>query len=299
LFFWVCPPTIHDRKKKALFLQAILKPWFVMYLYLIFPWCCIPLVLKAQPEKELWNAVYRGNAFQVNYLIIHQRLDPNQRDSSGKTPLMYAAQHNYLPMVRVLFSHKVYPYIQDTKGWTALHWACLSDEHLEVVKVFLKHAGYPLVKTRNGRTALQIADSTGAYTLLPVLRKQLDQDFNRCVAEGDSIKVTDFILAGANVDNPYGSSQQTPLHTAVWTNQPSVVRILLEKGSFPDKQDRNGNTPLHLAAMRGDSHEEVVRLLLAYKATLLNNKSKLSPLQIARRLEHPLLTKLLESVQVK
>ncbi|NWI69973.1 IKBE inhibitor, partial [Todus mexicanus] len=39
----------------------------------------------------------------------------------------------------------------------------------------------------------------------------------------------------------------TPLHLAVYLEQPSVIQALIHKGVNPGLQDRNGNTPLHLA----------------------------------------------------
>ncbi|PKU47153.1 nf-kappa-b inhibitor hypothetical protein [Limosa lapponica baueri] len=46
-----------------------------------------------------------------------------------------------------------------------------------------------------------------------------------------------------------GSFQRgkTPLHLAVYLEQPSVIQALIHKGVNPGLQDRNGNTPLHLA----------------------------------------------------
>ncbi|KAM9273013.1 NF-kappa-B inhibitor epsilon [Cariama cristata] len=40
---------------------------------------------------------------------------------------------------------------------------------------------------------------------------------------------------------------QTPLHLAVYLEQPSVIQALIHKGVNLELQDRNGNTPLHLA----------------------------------------------------
>ncbi|NXW60271.1 IKBE inhibitor, partial [Eurystomus gularis] len=40
---------------------------------------------------------------------------------------------------------------------------------------------------------------------------------------------------------------QTPLHLAVYLEQPSVIQALIHKGVNPGLQDRNGNTALHLA----------------------------------------------------
>ena len=44
----------------------------------------------------------------------------------------------------------------------------------------------------------------------------------------------------------------SPLHIAVLQNQPSVVRRLVVAGARLDVRDREGNTPLHLAARRGN-----------------------------------------------
>jgi NF-kappa-B inhibitor alpha len=44
---------------------------------------------------------------------------------------------------------------------------------------------------------------------------------------------------------------QTPLHVAVLTKQPSLVRHLVAMGAALDARDRNGNTPLHLACREG------------------------------------------------
>ncbi|XP_040183384.1 B-cell lymphoma 3 protein isoform X2 [Rana temporaria] len=45
--------------------------------------------------------------------------------------------------------------------------------------------------------------------------------------------------------------RQTPLHLAVITNQPDLVGLLLEHGSSPSIQDRNGQTCVHLACEYG------------------------------------------------
>ena len=44
----------------------------------------------------------------------------------------------------------------------------------------------------------------------------------------------------------------SPLHIAVLQNQPAIVRRLVVAGARLDVRDREGNTPLHLAARRGN-----------------------------------------------
>lgn len=65
--------------------------------------------------------------------------------------------------------------------------------------------------------------------------------------------------------------QQTPLHLAVTTRQPLVVRRLMTAGARTDAADAQGNTPLHTACRLG--FEDVVRVLLTpvrYEETYQN-----------------------------
>uniref|UniRef100_A0A3B4B8K2 Uncharacterized protein n=1 Tax=Periophthalmus magnuspinnatus TaxID=409849 RepID=A0A3B4B8K2_9GOBI len=46
---------------------------------------------------------------------------------------------------------------------------------------------------------------------------------------------------------------QSPLHLAVYLDQPEVVRSLVESGASLDLQDRDGNTALHVACQHGQT----------------------------------------------
>ncbi|XP_028983201.2 LOW QUALITY PROTEIN: nuclear factor NF-kappa-B p100 subunit [Betta splendens] len=56
--------------------------------------------------------------------------------------------------------------------------------------------------------------------------------------------------------------RQTPLHLAVITKQAKVVEVLLRSGADPSLVDKDGRSPLHLAALGGDT--TMLRLLLAH-----------------------------------
>lgn len=53
-----------------------------------------------------------------------------------------------------------------------------------------------------------------------------------------------------DIQNDFG---QTPLHLSVLTDQPKVVRRLVVSGSRPGIRDVEGNTPLHLACLHGQT----------------------------------------------
>ncbi|XP_039996104.1 LOW QUALITY PROTEIN: nuclear factor NF-kappa-B p100 subunit [Xiphias gladius] len=56
--------------------------------------------------------------------------------------------------------------------------------------------------------------------------------------------------------------RQTPLHLAVITRQVKVVEVLLRAGADPSLVDKDGRSPLHLAALAGDN--TTLRPLLAH-----------------------------------
>ena len=69
-----------------------------------------------------------------------------------------------------------------------------------------------------------------------------------------------------------------PLHAAVSVGDIAIVRSLLESGNAANEQDRDGNTPLHLAAEIAD--DAIINILLIFDAdpSILNNL-KMTPLE--------------------
>jgi ankyrin repeat protein len=72
--------------------------------------------------------------------------------------------------------------------------------------------------------------------------------------------VRELLAAGCDKDKA-DKDGDTPLHVAAAEGHEGVVRKLLAAGCDKDKADKDGDTPLHVAAAEG--HEEVVRQLLA------------------------------------
>ncbi|XP_040905197.1 nuclear factor NF-kappa-B p100 subunit isoform X3 [Toxotes jaculatrix] len=90
-----------------------------------------------------------------------------------------------------------------------------------------------------------------------------------------------------NILNMANRLQQTPLHLAVITRQVKVVEVLLRAGADPSLVDKDGRSPLHLAALAGDYN--TLRTLLAHlgerHAHLVNTPDfhGLHPLHLAVR----------------
>uniref|UniRef100_A0A4W6ENM5 Nuclear factor of kappa light polypeptide gene enhancer in B-cells 2 (p49/p100) n=1 Tax=Lates calcarifer TaxID=8187 RepID=A0A4W6ENM5_LATCA len=90
-----------------------------------------------------------------------------------------------------------------------------------------------------------------------------------------------------NILNTANHLRQTPLHLAVITRQVKVVEVLLRAGADPSLVDKDGRSPLHLAALAGDN--ATLRPLLAHlgerHAHLVNTPDYhgLHPLHLAVR----------------
>ncbi len=78
---------------------------------------------------------------------------------------------------------------------------------------------------------------------------------------------------------------RTALHAAAKNGRLAICQILIDKGAFVDPVDYNGETPLHLASLKG--HEDVARLLLKNGANVYARckVSSSTPLHLARSKE--------------
>jgi RNA polymerase sigma factor (sigma-70 family) len=80
---------------------------------------------------------------------------------------------------------------------------------------------------------------------------------------------------GADVNGKCGcATGEPPLWAAALLNRSRHVQHLLEQGADPDIRSASGNTPLHVAAMRG--YTEIVRMLMTFgaNASLIDTDSE-------------------------
>lgn len=226
------------------------------------------------PEPAtLVEAAERGDATALAKML-DRGADANGADSVGWTALHWAAYRGSTEMVYVLLRHgahvnaraqpvntgtmaisdMIHPAWYEAPLKTPL-FAAAAKGHASVIRVLLAH-----------EADINARDDWGGTPL------------HRAAGEGETRAAEALLEAGADVD-ALDSYQRTPLCWAVdrdgtsrwstpfrWDRHETVestrvVVLLLLRGANPNVSDRNGGTPLHWAAERGNA--DIARALLA------------------------------------
>ncbi|XP_074836720.1 B-cell lymphoma 3 protein [Carettochelys insculpta] len=108
-------------------------------------------------------------------------------------------------------------------------------------------APYPLLCPLQTQLAADIAAAT---------KQDEDGDtaLHIAVAQGNlpvAQRLVSLFLQGQRDLDIYNNLRQTPLHLAVITTQPALVKLLLSRGASPMALDRHGQTSVHLACEHG------------------------------------------------
>jgi ankyrin repeat protein len=197
-------------------------------------------------EVALLDAANQGDVATVRQLLA-DGLDPNTPDPRDApwnvTPLMYAAGHGHVEVVRELLKAKARLDLADKSfpgeggGKTALHYAARND-HVDVAKLLIAAKADVNKVSRFHGTALCLAVEKQHASMASLLLEH-----------------------GANPNAAGQYSGLNPLHLAAWEGHLDLVKLLVRCGADIDAQDRSGATPFMLAV--SNRHAEVALFLLA------------------------------------
>jgi ankyrin repeat protein/predicted nucleotidyltransferase len=167
-----------------------------------------------------------------------------------------------------------------------------ASDHLRCVEVLLGNAANPNYKDANSVSLLMIAAKLGQIQLAELLinsgslvedkdrenRTPLMYAVESCY--GDNVDVVELLLHNKAKVNFQDNNGNSALHRSAERGYANSMSALLDFGAFKDAENKEKETPLHLASKY--SYEQCVELLLQRKAnTHIKNSAGKTPIDIA------------------
>ena len=207
--------------------------------------------------NALMHLAYRGS---LNGVLVMLACDceVNEQDRLGRTALSYAADRGHEAIVEELIKSGAKADLKDKHQRTALYYAS-TNGHEHVATILLNNGGGKIDdKTGDGRNALHSAVEQGLDKLITsLLNTGIDLD------AGDKNDKTVLMLAAENIDI-------------------DIVRLLKIQGASDLKKDIDGNSAFAIAAQCGA--DEVVKFLFSDESSIdAKNKNGQTPLMLAAK----------------
>ncbi|XP_039624673.1 histone-lysine N-methyltransferase EHMT2 isoform X2 [Polypterus senegalus] len=202
-----------DKSLKTPLLEAIANNHLEVVQYLVQHGAC---VYNAEEDGStgLHHAAKLGNLQMVNLLLATGQVEVNAQDNGGWTPIIWAAEHKHIDVIRALLARGADVTLQDKERNICLHWASFAgsadiaelllnaqcdvhsvnlhgdtplhiaarESYLECVVLFLSRGASINVKNQEGDTPLDLTMANTPVWFALQLNKRLHQGIaNRSV----------------------------------------------------------------------------------------------------------------------
>ncbi len=224
-----------------------------------------------------WAA--RENRGEIVAILIEAKADVNVQDRTGKGPLTLAAETGSVDATQKLVDAGASLTARDSIGGTPLTWGCGLGS-AETVKILLAKGADATVVDVNGLTPLIWAAGIGKpETVAVLLEKYPNLDLNikdgvtgdsalmRAVRSGKIESVRMLIERKADV-NSLNKQGYTPLQLAALSGTAEKAKLLIEAKADLNTKDATGRTALDLAQRRTDASGKEIADLLQSKGAV-------------------------------
>ncbi|XP_030645115.1 histone-lysine N-methyltransferase EHMT2 [Chanos chanos] len=172
-----------DKSLRTPLLEAIMNNHVEVVRYLIQSGACV-YHTEEDGSTGLHHAAKLGNLDIVMLLLSTGQVDVNAQDSGGWTPVIWAAEHRHIEVIRALLNRGADVTLKDKEMNVCLHWASYAGS-AEIAELVL-NAGCPLSSVNmHGDTPLHIASREG-YLECVTLFLSRGADIDVMNREGDT-----------------------------------------------------------------------------------------------------------------
>ncbi|XP_067659864.1 putative ankyrin repeat protein RF_0381 [Haliotis asinina] len=223
-----------------------------------------------------------GNVEIVKHILSKVNVDINSRGLNGKTPLMFAINFGHVKVFELLVSKDcILPIVQEN-GKNILHMACVKGNVDMVQHILKKNIVSVDGEDSMGKTPVMLAAESGHTDVFQLLvSKQCD--IHKTCRDGNNILHTScsrghidivkcIVTEGLiNIDSP-GQNQMTPVMFAAKNGQRDIFDRFTNNKCDMKKQDKDGNSVLHMACIGGN--KDIVEEILSKEHIDINSRGQ-------------------------
>lgn len=234
-------------------------------------------------HRTFLEVIQTGRKTTAEAMIL-DGFDVNRIEGTHAPALIHAIKHERSEIAAMLLQYGANVNIRDQKGETPLHIAVKMHMN-ELIHLLMRYGAdssqrdiqgidpLELARRQNNKTALQILTDTEP---MPIESMTLFQ-----AAFSGNLQV--LVAMGTSLNKLFEKNKrlQSLLHAAVYGNNIKLLCYLLNKGLDIDAVDRNGDTPLLIAAGMNDRLSTLHFLLRRHATIDHKNNTGNSPLTLS------------------
>ena len=220
---------------------------------------------------DIYNAAKEGDV-ALQEILKNSANNIDVKDVFGETALHLAAYHGLLQAAQLLVSSNASVHAKGNRGQTPVHLAAEFGEN-SVLKLLLDNSSSSFNSVsavdKDKNTPLHVACARhGKLETVTILLQNSEEDIKSLVSATNK-------------------NQETPFQLAVNSNKEDSVKFLLEFFSNPSASDKDKNTPLHLE-INGKCDIDAIKLMLRHSDDAKSlvgkgNENQETPLHLAAK----------------
>ena len=241
--------------------------------------------MELELEKQKAESVKKRKEYLSDYMVYdietidsfdaddspYERIsNPDEKDNSGKTFLMKAAQAGNVEKIRQLLYSNANVNLKDNDGWTALMYAVRYSESYECVEELLQAGADSTIRNNYGLSAIILS---ACYNKNSKILKKLFEKYKS--SDKEVLRAMIFLLTEHNISEEQQLSMlqifmdesvplnvlyegKTPLmYAASFGNSTKLIKMLLDNQASPTLRSTEGKTALDYAMKNNNlAHDE-------------------------------------------